>query len=198
MKLIGIGGGSGSGKSTVSYALAEANPDTFEVINLDDYQKLKTDPNLPMFEGMINWDHPDAIRWDTLLSDIKQLQANQPVTLDVWTSHFNPNYYLTGRLVPRTIKPKLTMIVEGYLALYEPALRDLFDRTFYLDLDAATRTERRDKSAIIRNPEYETKVLPAMHNKYVQPTKQWADVVIEVAYASVEQICDIIRISFDL
>ena len=188
MKIIGIGGGSGSGKSTVSHMIAEENPELFEVINLDDYQKLPTDPGLPMFNDMINWDHPDVIRWDDLISDIELLKNGQPVTIKVWTEKFNPYYHKTGIMVPRTINPKPTMIVDGYLALYNPSLYGLFERKYYLDLDAKTRMKRRAKGRIIRNPDYEANVLPAMHDKYVEPTKQNADVVIDVSGLSIDQV----------
>ena len=74
MKIIGIAGGSGAGKSTVSYALEDENPNNIEVLNFDDYQKVGTDETRPMIDGKTNWDHPDIIRWDDLISDIQHAE----------------------------------------------------------------------------------------------------------------------------
>ena len=64
MNIIGIAGGSGSGKSTLSYRLVDTYPDKIELLNLDDYQKVgDSESDLPTLQGMINWDHPNIIRW---------------------------------------------------------------------------------------------------------------------------------------
>ena len=134
MQIISIGGGSGSGKSTVSYALVDSDPANFEVIHLDDYQRRKDEAGLPTLDDMINWDHPDIIRWDVLISDIKKLQAGNSITIKSWAHRSNPDYASHGQMITRTISPKPIMLIEGYLALYHPLLNKLSDKKFYLDL----------------------------------------------------------------
>lgn len=193
MQFIGIAGGSGSGKSSVSYALVDDEPNKFEVINLDDYQKLRTDPNLPKLAGMINWDHPDIIRWDDLISDIHKLKKGQSVTVDVWAHRSNPDYFKHYKLKPRTIKPKPVVIIEGYLTLFNPAVRKLLGRAYYFDLDEKTRNWRRDKGAVLKQDAYLTRVLEPMHSMFVEPTKAYADKVIDVSSKSVQEIAAILR-----
>jgi uridine kinase len=188
MKIIGIAGGSGAGKSTASYALVDSNPDKFEVINIDDYQKLKTDPELPMIHGGINWDHPDIILWDKLIKDVRKLMSGEKVAIKVWAHRSNPDYAVHKKMIPRTIHPKPVLIVEGYLALYNPELNELYDRAYYFDVNEGVRKKRRDKS--VGGDDYVAKVLVPMHKKYVEPTKANADEVIDVSDMTVDKIKD--------
>src|SRR3546814_13096312 len=80
-------GGSGSGKSTVSYSIVDSNPEKFEVINLDDYQKVGETTGLPMVGDMINWDHPDIIRWDDLIRDVNKLKSGDRKRTRLNSSH---------------------------------------------------------------------------------------------------------------
>lgn len=193
MKIVGIAGGSGSGKSTVSYALVDANPETYEILNLDDYQKRKEDPTAPKINGIINWDHPDIIRWEDLILDIQTLKNGLPVTIQSWAHRSNPDYATHRRMVARTVQPKTVLIVEGYLALYNPNLNQLFDKTFYFDIDEEIRNARRDKTDVIGEDDYETEVLVPMHKKYVEPTKLHADVVVDVSELGVDEVSQLVR-----
>jgi uridine kinase len=193
MKIIGIAGGSGTGKSTVSYSLVDEAPDLFEVINIDDYQKYREDSDLPHLAGMINWDHPDIIRWEELISDIKKLQSGEEISIEVWAHRSNPDYFKHYKRIPRIIQPRPILIVEGYLALFNPRLNTLYDRKFYFDLDKQSRHWQRDKKAVLAQDEYLTKVLEPMHQKYVEPTKQNADTIIDVSTKSIDEICSLIK-----
>src|SRR5258708_26616575 len=158
MKVIAVAGGSGVGKTAVSYELVDGDPEQFEVINLDDYQKVGDSANLDVVEGMKNWDHPNAVDWDKLHQDLGALRAGNDVHLDVWAHRSNPNFAQHRRRIPRTIVPHPVMVVEGYLALYG-AMRGAYDRTYYLDLDEQTRLERRRKArhgndSLSGNPRY--------------------------------------------
>ena len=201
MKMIGIAGGSGAGKSTVAYRLVDTDPDGFEVINLDDYQKLKTEPDLPMVGSMINWDHPDIIRWDDLRRDIEILRSGKPVRIPVWAHRSNPGYAVHGEMKPRIINPRPILIVEGYLALYQKILA-MYDRTFYLDLDDSSRAERRRKArggkdTIIGESDYVEKVLMPMHALFVEPTKTQANIVIQVKGKSAKELAQLIQLGIN-
>lgn len=193
MKIIGIAGGSGSGKSTISYQLVDNFPNIFEVLNLDDYQKLKTSSNLPTVSKMINWDHPDIILWNRLLGDLKTLQKGKSVTIQTWSHRSNPNYHKHGKMISRKILPKKVLIIEGYLSLWHKNLRKLYDRKYYLHLDHKERMKRRNK---FMDKTYERKVLLPMHKKYVKPTSNYADVIYNVGTLDKAQVFE--RIVKDL
>jgi uridine kinase len=189
MKIIGIAGGTGSGKSTITYRLVDTYPDIFEVLNFDDYQRLREDKKkLPVLHGMINWDTPHVIDWGKLFSDIKTLQNVIPVTIQTWAHRSNPEYFKHKKMISRTIYPKEVLIIEGYLALWHNDLRKLYSRTYYLLADKETMLQRRDKFADNVKKEYETKVLIPMHKKYVEPTKEFADIVLDASKLNADQI----------
>lgn len=197
MKVIAIAGGSGAGKSTVSYELIDSDPAHFEVLNLDDYQKVGNSGSLPIVEGMKNWDHPDAVDWNILRRDIAALRAGNAVLLNVWAHRSNTDFAHTRQRIPRVVEPKAIMIVEGYLALYD-AMNGIYDQSFYLDLDEGTRLERRKQArsgndSLSGNPHYNDLILQPMHHLYVEPTKSRADVVINVRDRTAADIARLIR-----
>jgi uridine kinase len=194
MKIVGIAGGSGAGKSAVAYALQDADPDKIEVLNFDDYQYPSATPNLPTLHGMTNWDDPEIIDWQKLLKDLKQLKSGQSLTIETRKHRSNSNYAQTRQPIPRTIEPKPILIVEGYLALYNPEVRALYDTSFYLDIDQETRLLRRDKGKLIGLADYDQNILIPMHAKYVEPTKAKADHVINTNSLSIAEICEQIQI----
>lgn len=191
-KLISIAGGSGTGKSTICYKLLDDYPDLFEVINLDDYQKKNTEPNLPMINGKINWDHPDIIDWQKLLNDVRKLQGLHVITIEVWSHRSNPDYHKHGQMIERSIYPKPYLLLEGYMALYHKELNKLYVKKYYLDLDEVTRKRRRGKNEVIGDIDYVNQVLTPMHNAYVEPTKGYADETIDVNGKSVDDIAEYI------
>ena len=188
MKIISIAGGSGSGKSTLSYRLVDTYPKKVEMLTLDDYQLEDDGRNkLPTLKGMINWDHPDVIRWEKLLKDIEILRSGKPVTIRTWSDRSNPDYFKHKKMIPRTIYPKEVLIIEGYLSLWNEKLRDLYSKKYYLDIDQKTSQERRDKFA---DPVYDKEILTLMHIKYVEPTKKFADVLLNVSKMSSDKVFD--------
>jgi len=189
MKIIGIAGGSGSGKSTLVAHLVEKYPDKIETINLDKYKKSSTNKeDFPSFKGLVDWDHPRIIRWQKLLKDIKTLQKGVPVTSKI-RSVLKPQDLVYKKTKFRTIYPREILIIEGYLSLWYEPLRSLFARKYYLDLDQETRMQRRDK---IADPLYDKEIHIPAHNKYVDPTKQFADLVLDASKLNADQILEVV------
>jgi len=175
--LIIIAGGSGSGKSTLAYSIKKKYPDLIEVIHFDDYQKGEED--VPMFYGMRNWDHPEAIYFDSLIKDIIMLKNDGDVEIFTKSSIVNPEYEAKGR-IPHTMMSKKILILEGYLALYNEAVRDMADLKIYLDLNLKTGIKRRKKVTYYDESDYNSLILEPMHEKYVKPSSKYADIIINV------------------
>jgi len=182
--LIGIAGGSGSGKSTLAYALQDMFPDLIEVVHFDDYHSVE---QVPIHHGMKNWDHPDAIDFVKLLQDLQSLKGGQSVEVMTKSEKYNPDYKKHGR-IPHTINAKEVIIVEGYMALTDERIRELYDYSIFLDLPADKRMERRTKFI---NQEYVEKILLPMHKQYVEPTKKFADMLIDISNKDAKEVLDI-------
>lgn len=184
--LIGIAGGSGSGKSTLAYGLHDLFPELMEVVHFDDYQKPKE--QVLLFQGMINWDCPEAIDLDQLYKDLLRLKTGNEVKVMTKSERHNPRYHQQGR-IPLVMKPKPLILVEGYLAFHDPRVRELFTYKIFLDLSPQERFQRRTK----KNADgYADKVLRPMHEKYVEPTRRYADLVVEVSRYTREEIKEMV------
>ena len=180
MLIIGIAGGTGSGKTTVVNQIMNELPETeVGIISQDSYYKETT--NLSFDErSLINFDHPRAIDFELLVAHLKELKAgntiNQPVYSFV-THNRTDDFLLTH--------PRKVMIVEGILILANAALRDLFDVKIYVHAGSDERLIRRLKRDIAergRNMEevlnrYQTTLKP-MHQQFIEPTKEYADIII--------------------
>jgi uridine kinase len=175
--LIGIAGGSGCGKSTLSYGLKDKYPDLIEVVHFDDYMKEEID--IPFFEGIRNWDHPDTINFERLYNDLIQLKNNKEVKVMTKSNILNPTYEEKGR-IEHVLKPKKIIIIEGYMALYDKKIRDLFDFKIFLNIPITESMKRRDKITYNDELDYNNKILVPMHTKYVAPTKNLANLSIDV------------------
>ena len=177
--MIGIAGGSGSGKSTFTNRLKDAFGDQVTVIYHDNYYK--SNDGVPFeIRQHENYDHPDAFETDLLIRHLKALRRGESVQCPVY------DYSLHNRTSSTiTLKPSRIIIVEGILVLENPELRSLFDIKIYVEADADERIIRR----IIRDvnergrhieditQQYLSTVKP-MHYLYVEPTKALADIVI--------------------
>jgi uridine kinase len=176
--IIGIAGGTGSGKSTFTNRLKEAFGDRVTVIYHDNYYWPHDD--VPFEErNKINYDHPDAFETDLLVSQLRELKEGHEV--------YGPVYDYTLRTrSDKTVllKPSKVIIVEGILALQNDALRDLMDIKVFVEADADERILRRvvrdvkergrDVEGIVE--QYLSTVKP-MHYLYVEPTKAFADII---------------------
>lgn len=180
MYIIGIAGGTGSGKTTVVRKIVESLPnDQVALIPQDSYYNDNTP--LSMEERhKINFDHPAAFDWELLIRQIGKLKAGRAIE--------QPTYsYLECNRLPETVhvEPCEVLIVEGIMALYQKELRDLMDLKIFVDADPDDRLIRvimrdiqeRGRTAEMVMDRY-TKVLKPMHNEFIEPTKRYADIII--------------------
>lgn len=186
--LIGIAGGTGSGKSTFTNRIKKQFGDDVTVIYHDNYYRRRDD--IPFEERKkINYDHPDTLETDMLIEHIKQLKAGKSVVCPVYD--FSVHNRSDKTVV---IKPSKVILVEGILVLQNPELCDLLNIKIFVEADADERILRRvlrdveergrDLRGII--DQYLTTVKP-MHYRFVEPSKAKADIVInsglnDVAY----------------
>lgn len=177
--IIGIAGGTGSGKSTFTQNLKNAFGDKLTILDFDNYYKSQI--NIPVNERKnINYDCPEALDTILLIEHVKQLKRG--IAIDCPQYDFSTH---TRKEETKHIVSNQIIVVEGILAFHEPELRNLFDIKIFVDSDADERILRRimrDIQTRGRNLEdivlqYITTVKP-MHNKYVEPTKQYADIII--------------------
>ena len=177
--IIGIAGGTGSGKSTFTNRLRDRLGDNITVIYHDNYYKRHDD--IPFEERKkLNYDHPDALETDLLIEHIKRLRNGESIECPVYDYTVHNRSDKTVRIDPRKI-----ILIEGILLLADPRLRSLLDIKIYVEADADERILRRilrdvkERGRDIDNivEQYLTTVKP-MHYLYVEPTRATADIVI--------------------
>lgn len=180
MLVIGIAGGTGSGKTTVVNKIIKSfSPGEVAVIPQDSYYKDSSHVPLEL-RSRINFDEPAAIEWSLLVSQLKELKEGQSIEMPTYS-------YLTCTRQPETVKvvPTDVVIVEGILVLNDPELRDLMDVKVFVDADPDERLIRvieRDCIERGRTPQMVIdryrEVLKPMHARYIEPSKQYADLII--------------------
>lgn len=177
--IIGIAGGTGSGKSTFTNRLRDRFGGEIAVIYHDNYYRRHDD--LPFEERKkLNYDHPDALETELLVDHIKRLRRGESVECPVYDYSIHNR---SDRTV--TIHPRRILVIEGILLLADVRLRELLDIKIYVEADADERILRRivrdvkergrDLDNIVE--QYLTTVKP-MHYLYVEPTRALADIVI--------------------
>jgi uridine kinase len=178
--VIGIAGGTGSGKTTVAEAIVRRiGPERIALIQQDSYYKDQS--HLPMEERVrINYDHPDSIDTALLIRHLQELIAGRPVEVPIYD-------FTTYTRTPHTrrVEPRLVILVEGILVFVEKALRDLFDIKIYVDADPDIRFIRRLQRDLAERgrtlesviQQYLSTVRP-MHLEFVEPSKRYADIII--------------------
>lgn len=180
MLIIGIAGGTGSGKTTVVNQIVEELPkDEVCVISQDSYYK---DTSHLLFDERtkINFDHPKAIDFDLLVSHLKELKKGNKIEQPIYS-------FVEHNRIKETVTtyPKKVIIVEGILILTHPDIRKLFDIKLYVHTDSderLIRRLRRDMAERGRDLEevlnrYQTTLKP-MHQQFIEPTKEYADIII--------------------
>ena len=182
--IIGLGGGSGSGKTTIARSIVEAiGLDHVTLIQHDAYYHDQTD--LPMEERVkVNYDHPDSFETTLLVGHLRELRAGRAIARPIY------DFTVYNRLADTVrVEPKHAVIVEGILVLYEPELRELMDLKIYVDTDPDLRILRRlerdlkerGRSFDSVHHQYLATVRP-MHLQFVEPSKRYADIVIPEGY----------------
>ena len=180
--VIGVAGGSGSGKTTVVRRIVQSlGPDEVVVLEHDRYYRDRNDLRLEE-RAALNWDHPDSLETDLLVQHVRDLKAGRAV--EVPTYDFTR---YTRRSDTHRYEPRRAIIVEGILIFSDAALRELMDVKLFVDADADTRfirrlqrdvTERgRSMDSVI--DQYLGTVKP-MHFEFVEPTKRYADLIIPI------------------
>ena len=177
--MIGIAGGTGSGKSTFTNRLKEYFGDDVTVIYHDNYYRRRDDMTYEE-RTKVNYDHPSALETELLIEHLKMLKEGKSVECPIYdfTQHNRSNQTYT-------IQPSKIFLIEGILIFSDEQLRDLFDIKIFVEADADERILRRvvrdvkERGRDINNimEQYLTTVKP-MHALYVEPTKTTADIII--------------------
>lgn len=198
--ILGVAGGSGSGKTTVARAVLDAvGRNRIAFVAQDSYYKDRewSSPEEPVH---FNFDHPDALDHDLLVSHLEELRQGRPVEV--------PTYdFVHHRRRPETLRvePRAVVLLEGILLFVDPGLREALDFKIFVDTDSDIRLIRRLRRDIEERgrqvddvlAQYEETVRP-MHLEFVEPSKRYADVIIpeggenrvalEMVVARVEQL----------
>ncbi|WP_373060221.1 uridine kinase [Zunongwangia sp. H14] len=180
MLIIGIAGGTGSGKTTVvNQIIEELKNEEVDVISQDSYYQ---DTSHLTFEERkkINFDHPKSIDFELLVSHLQDLKAGNAIEEPLYSFK---EHNRTGET--RTIVPRKVLIVEGILILTHPEVREMFDIKIYVHADSDERLIRRLKRDINERGRdleevlwrYQTTLKP-MHQQFIEPTKEFADIII--------------------
>ena len=177
--VIGIAGGSGSGKTTLTKRLVERFGDNVSVLSHDNYYKRHDELTLEE-RAKLNYDEPDALDTSLMVYQLDQLRHNMAIDCPVYdfTLHNRSNETIH-------IEPRRVIIVEGIMIFTDPDLRSLMDIRIFVDTDADIRLCRRIKRDVNKRgrslesviAQYKETVKP-MHEKYVEPSKKYADLVV--------------------
>lgn len=196
--IIGICGGTGSGKTTIARAILDSvGAKEVVLIEQDSYYRNLAD--MPLDERhQANFDHPDAIDSDMLVNHIKRLKQGEPVEMPVYdmVTHTRRDY--TEMLMPKPV-----VIVEGILIFAESRVLDLLDVRVFVDTPDDIRLMRRLRRDIVERgrtvertlEQYERTIRP-MHFEFVEPSKRHADIIIPEGgqpHISIEFLCGLVR-----
>lgn len=180
MLIVGIAGGTGSGKTTVVRKISEAFPNS-EVIVMpqDSYYRDNTGISVEKRQK-INFDHPDSVEFGLLIDHLKELKKGNMVEMPIYS-------YLTCLRSKKTITitPSRVVVVEGILILTDPGLRKMLDIKVFVDADADDRLGRVIQRDIIERGRTLLKVLERYHDtvkpshlQFIEPSKRYADIII--------------------
>jgi len=177
--IVGVAGGTASGKTTIVRKIKENFGDDIVVINHDSYYKAHNDLSYED-RSKLNYDHPDSFDTQMMIEDVKKLKNNEEVDIPVYDFSVHNRADATVHIVPKNV-----IILEGILVLENKELRNLMDIKVFVDTDADERLMRRirrDMAERARSIEsilnqYADTVKP-MHEQFVEPSKKYADIII--------------------
>ncbi len=196
--IIGICGGTGSGKTTIARSIVESvGAENVILVEQDSYYRNLAD--LPLDERhQANFDHPDSIDSEMLVNHLKRLKNNQSIEMPVYDFKTH-----TRKAESEHLEPKPVVIVEGILIFSEPRVLDLLDVRVFVDTPDDVRLIRRLRRDINergrsfeRTLEQYEKTIRPMHNEFVEPSKRHADVIIPEGGNSgigVDFLCGLVR-----
>ena len=195
MIIIGIAGGTGSGKTTVVKKIMERfRPDEVVLLPQDSYYKDSS--KVPIEERQnINFDHPDAFDWALLSKHITMLKKGESIEQPIYS-------YITSTRQKETIhiEPKEVVIIEGILALWDKKLRSLMDLKIFVDADPDERLIRVIQRDVIERGrtaeavmERYMRVLKPMHMEFIEPCKRYADLIVPLGGMNTKAI-EILRL----
>ncbi len=177
--IVGIAGGTASGKTTIVRRIKEKFGDDIVVINHESYYKAHDDLSYED-RSRLNYDHPASFDTDLMIADVKKLKNNEAIDMPVY------DYTIHNRADAIVhVVPKKVIIIEGILILENKELRDLMDIKVFVDTDADERLMRRIRRDMVERArsiesiltQYSETVKP-MHEQFVEPSKKYADIII--------------------
>ncbi|MCR5671149.1 MAG: uridine kinase [Butyrivibrio sp.] len=177
--IVGIAGGTASGKTTIVRKIKEKFGDDIVVINHDSYYKAHDDLSYED-RSRLNYDHPESFDTDLMIEDVKKLKNNIAIDMPVYDYTVHNRSDATVHIVPKKV-----IIVEGILILENKELRDLMDIKVFVETDADERLMRRIRRDMMERArsidsiltQYTETVKP-MHEQFVEPSKKYADIII--------------------
>jgi len=178
-KIVAIAGGSASGKSTIVKIIEETFRDDLIVIGHDNYYRAHDDIDFEE-RKLLNYDHPKAFDNDLFYEDLKKLLAGEEIDMPTY------DYKIHSRSAETVkVRAKKIILIEGILVLYEKKIREITDTKVFVDADSDIRLKRRilrdtvERGRSVESclTQYIEQVKP-MHEKYVEPSKKYADIII--------------------
>ncbi len=177
--IVGIAGGTASGKTTIVRKIKEKFGDDIVVINHDSYYKAHDDLSYED-RSRLNYDHPESFDTDLMIEDVKKLKNNEAIDMPVYDYTIHNRSDATVHVVPKKV-----IILEGILILENKELRDLMDIKVFVETDADERLMRRIQRDMVERArsiesilaQYRDTVKP-MHEQFVEPSKKYADIII--------------------
>lgn len=178
-KIVAIAGGSASGKSTIVKIIAEKFKDDLVVVGHDNYYRAHDDIDFEE-RKLLNYDHPQAFDTDLFCEDLKKLLAGLEIDMPLYDYKIHTRSKDTVK-----VRAKKIILIEGILVLYDKKIRELTDTKVFVDADSDIRLKRRILRDTVERgrslesclTQYIEQVKP-MHEKYVEPSKKYADIII--------------------
>lgn len=182
-RILCIAGGSGTGKTTLAEGIIAKLGDQASLLHLDDYQKGKESVPLTA-SGRRNYDHPVAVDFERFCAALAELKRGRDVAVPIRRKR---NSMEAGVADAGTylVASRPLVIIEGYLALWHEAARACYDFSVFLDAPPELRVARR---RWVKDPQYVDEVLLPMHEAFIEPTKRHADLVLDIAAITADEV----------